>query len=135
MIEVVDVPQGASEDEARTLLNRPCETNRYMLVQVFLLPSGATRAFYRLVSSAYDKKPDERNELHTNTGGSPSYGGNIANRDGQDDAARTIIKANSTWTVKALVKLLAESGIKRGKWWVTEARLEAREGGSKITSG
>ena len=64
---------------------------------------------------------------------SPGHGGNISNRDGQDDAARAIIKANSTWTVKPLVKLLAESGIKRGKSWVTEARLETR-GGSKITS-
>ena len=46
VVEVVDVPQGASEDEARRLLNRPCEANRYMLVQVFLLPNGDTRAFY-----------------------------------------------------------------------------------------
>ena len=35
VIEVVDVPQGASEDEARTLLMLPCETNRDTLVQVF----------------------------------------------------------------------------------------------------
>lgn len=117
VIEVVDVPQGASEDEARTLLNRPCEANRYMLVQVFLLPNGDTRAFYRLVARAYDQKPGERPELQ---------GGFKADRDGMDDAARTLIKYNLGRSVRALVRLLEVRGIKRGKTWVGEMRMELR---------
>ena len=85
VIEVVDVPEGASEDEARTLLNRPCEANRYMLVQVLPLPSGGTRAFYRLAAFAYDKKPGERNQAASERG---QYKGN---RDGKDAPAETII--------------------------------------------
>ena len=46
------------------------------------------------------------------------------NRDGMDDAARAYIKANCDMTVAALVKLLSDNGIKRGKTWVAEARLE-----------
>ena len=119
VIEVVDVPQGASEDDARTLLNRPCESSRYMLVQVLPLPGGGTRAFYRLVNRAYDQKPGERAELH---------GWFKANRDGMDDAARTLIKYNMGRSVRALVKLLEGRGIKRGKSWVSDMRLELRGG-------
>lgn len=118
VIEVVDVPQGASEDEARVLLNRPCETNRYMLVQVFPLPNGDTRAFYRLVSSAYDKKPGERNKLRSNT-------------DGKEDAAADIIRNNPGSSARELVALLGESGIKRGRTWVTEMRMKQR-GGARL---
>ena len=123
VIEVVDVPQGASEDEARELLNKPCEVNRYMLIQVLPLPGGGIRAFYRLVARAYDKKPGERHKL----------GGNQAKLDGNDDAARAIIGANGTLTIPALIRLLAESDIKRGKTWVCEARIAIRGNGAKLT--
>ena len=116
VIEVVDVPEGASEDEARTLLNRPCESNRYMLVQVLPLPGGGTRAFYRLASSAYDQKPGERAE----------QGGFKANRDGMDDPARALIKAHMELSIRILVQLLKDSGIKREKTWVSEARMRLR---------
>ena len=60
VVRVVDVPGGMVADEAQRLLNVPCQENRYVLVQVFLLPNGDTRAFFRLASVAYDKKPGER---------------------------------------------------------------------------
>lgn len=111
VIEVVDVPEGTSEDEARRLLNRPCEENRYMLVQVLPLPGGATRAFYRLVSSAYDKKPYERNKLHTS----------------DHDAAVELIRNNPSLSIRKLVSLLESAGIKRRKTWVSETRMKQRE--------
>jgi hypothetical protein len=121
VIEVVDVPQGASEDEARRLLNRPCEANRYMLVQVLPLPGGCTRAFYRLVARAYDKKPGERAEL----------GGFKADLDGMDGAARVYIKARMGLPIRVLVEGLADMGITRKKTWVSDAKLALRGSGSK----
>jgi hypothetical protein len=112
VIEVVDVPEGVSEDEARALLNKPCEVNRYMLVQVLPLPGGAARAFYRLVSSAYDKKPGERNQMRTRG-------------DGNEDAARDVVAANLGKSVREIVDLLKQAGIQRGKTWVSEARMSA----------
>jgi hypothetical protein len=108
VIEVVDVPQDASEDEARRLLNVPCEVNRYMLVQMFPLPNGGIRAFYRLVSSAYDKTPGERNRLRTNT-------------DSNNDSAVDVIRNNAALTVKK-------------NWW-TDRRIEALGSGSKHVGG
>ena len=43
-----------------------------------------------------------------------------------DDAARQLIKYNMARSVKALVKLLEGRGIKRGKNWVSDMRLELR---------
>ena len=111
VIEVVDVPHGASEDEARILLNKPCEVNRYMLVQVLPLPSGF-RAFYRLVSSVYDKKPGERNTLRIG--------------DGKHEAATAIVRGNAGLSVPKLIELLEQSGITRKKTWVSEARMKQR---------
>jgi hypothetical protein len=113
VIEVVDVPLGASEDEARALLNKPCEVNRYMLVQVLPLPTGF-RAFYRLVSSAYDKKPGDRNALAH------------SDRDGKQDAALGIIRRNPTASIRQLVRLLSDAGIERRKTWVADRRIEQR---------
>ena len=117
VIEVVDVPHGASEDEARRLLNGPCEVNRYMLVQVLPVPNGA-RAFYRLVASAYDKKPGERN----------------GNRDGKDDAARAVLRANPDKSIRQLVDMLADLDIKRGRTWVSNECIALRGAGSKLES-
>jgi hypothetical protein len=122
VIEVVDVPAGASEDEARRLLNRPCEANRYMLVQVFLLPNGHTRAFYRLVARAYDLNPGERSELQ----------GFQGNRDGMESAACALIQANMNMSLRQLVRVLEDSGIKRGKSWVSEVRMKQREAGTTL---
>lgn len=128
VIEVVDVPQGASEDEARVLLNRPCETNRYMLVQVFPLPNGDTRAFYRLVARAYDKKPGELAEFKAHRDGKPGERNKLAhtNRDGNDAAAANIIRNNPGLTVRKLMALMQQAGIIRGKTWVTETRIKQR---------
>ena len=119
VIEVVDVPPGASEDEARALLNRPCEVNRYMLVQVLPLPAGGCRAFYRLVSSAYDKKPGER--------------GASANRDGKETEALQIIRDHVAESCTKLEQRLADAGIKRSVNWIGKKRLPMRAKGSTLT--
>lgn len=120
VIEVVDVPPGASEDEARVLLNRPCEVNRYMLVQVLPLPNGGTRAFYRLVSSAYDKNSDERIAMR-------------ANKDGKEEMALTIIRDHVAESCTKLERRLAEAGIKRSVNWIGKKRLPMRAKGSTLT--
>jgi hypothetical protein len=60
------------------------------------------------------------------------------NADGKDDAARAVIKAKlkaqPDVTVRSLMKELQALGIKRGKTWVTDARIEARGSGSKLQS-
>jgi hypothetical protein len=65
-------------------------------------------------------------------------GGNKSNKDGRDDEARAIIAAavkdNPDVTIKALVSLLRDAGIVRGKTWVTEVRLSLRKTGSKHTA-
>jgi hypothetical protein len=58
--------------------------------------------------------------------------GHSGNRDGKDDAARTLIKYNMARSVKALVKLLEGHGIKRGKNWVSDARMKQREAGTTL---
>jgi hypothetical protein len=117
VIEVVDVPPAASEDEARVLLNRPCEVNRYMLVQVLPLPNGGTRAFYRLVSSAYDKNSDERITMR-------------ANKDGKEDTALSIIRDHVEESCTKLVQRLSEAGIRRSVNWVGKKRLPMRAKGN-----
>jgi hypothetical protein len=122
VIEVVDVPEGASENEARRLLNRPCAENRYMLVQVLSLPDGGSRAFYRLLRCDYDKKPVERSKLREYRG----------NRNGMSDAALKIIRNNPDLSIRKLITLLEGAGITREKTWVSEARLAIRAGASKL---
>jgi len=53
--------------------------------------------------------------------------GRVSDLDGKDAAARDIIRGNSNLTVRALMKLLSDNGIKRGKTWVCEARLAIRD--------
>jgi predicted AAA+ superfamily ATPase len=111
VIRVVDVPDGTPADEAQKLLNEPCSENRYLLVQVLPLPGGATRAFYRLLRNAYHPDSPHRQSF--------------TNLDGKDDAARAIISAHGQrLTIPALMRALADTGIKRGKTWVSERRLE-----------
>ena len=64
---------------------------------------------------------------------SVNRGGYKSNLDGMDDAAKALIKANATITVKALIKLLADNGIERGKTWVSDTRSEIRGCGAKRT--
>lgn len=122
-VEVVDVPPSATEDQARKLLNRPCEENRYMLVQVVILPDGTQRAIYRMLARALDMKPGERALLCR-------FGGN---RDGKEDAARALIEANRSKSLREIVNMLKQAGIKRGKTWVSEARMATQGSGSKVT--
>jgi Bifunctional DNA primase/polymerase, N-terminal/AAA domain len=60
------------------------------------------------------------------------------NADGQDDAARAVVKAalknNPKITVPQLLAILYENGIERRKTWVTNLRLELRGTGVKHIS-
>jgi hypothetical protein len=87
-----------------------------MLVQVLQLPDGVTRAIYRLLKQAYWRHNDEA-----------SYGFQ-RNKDGKDAAAHTIIADNPDKSIRVLVGLLSDAGIKRGKSWVSEKRMELRVG-------
>lgn len=62
-------------------------------------------------------------------------GGNKANRDGQDEAAKAIIRANLDMTVPALIVKLKEAGIDRKKSWVGNARMDIRGSGVRLTVG
>jgi hypothetical protein len=60
--------------------------------------------------------------------------GNTANKDGKDDAALELMKANSRLSSVKLSKLLREAGIDRSKEWVRLKRLELGIGGLKTGS-
>ena len=123
VIRVVDVPDAATAEEAERLMNGPCDQANYLLVNVlYMEPLRSTRAVYRLSAREQAGKPAAR---------TVGVGGNKANRDGKDEAARAVIKANATTTVTALIAKLRALGIKRGKTWVTEARLAARVRGAE----
>jgi hypothetical protein len=55
---------------------------------------------------------------------SPRHRGNKANKDGQDEAAIALIKANPKLSVRKTVELLKESGIRRGKDWIQGKRFD-----------
>jgi len=59
--------------------------------------------------------------------------GNKANKDGKDEAAEAVIRANATTPIRKLQELLAALGIKRGTTWIGNAR--ARIQGTGVTSG
>jgi hypothetical protein len=119
VIRVVDIPDGASAEQAERLMNMPCEEANYLLVNVlYMEPVRAVRAFYRL--SARDQA---WNSSDTTSG----------QLDGKDDAARKVIAANSALTVPALIAKLAGMGIDRKKTWVAYARLDARGAGARLT--
>jgi hypothetical protein len=54
----------------------------------------------------------------------PRRRGNVANKDGKDEVAIALIKANPKLSVRKAVELLKENGIKRGKDWVQTKRYE-----------
>ena len=119
VIRVVDIPDAATAEEAERLMNGPLDQANYLLVNVlYMEPLRSTRAVYRLSAREQAGRPDIARPV--------GVGGNKANRDGKDDTARAVIKANVTMTVTALIAKLKALGIKRGKTWVTEARLAVR---------
>lgn len=59
--------------------------------------------------------------------------GNKANKDGKDAAAEAVIKANPKMPVRELEKLLESMEMKRGRTWISKARV--RLGLSGVTCG
>jgi hypothetical protein len=55
---------------------------------------------------------------------SPRHRGNKANKDGKDEAAIALIKANPRLSVRKTVELLKGNGIKRGKDWIQNKRFD-----------
>ena len=124
VIRVVDVPDAATAEEAERLMNGPYDQANYILVNVlYMEPLRSTRAVYRLSAREQAGRPDIARSV---------VAGNKANRDGKDEAARAVIKANVTMTVTALIAKLKALGIERGKTWVTEARLAVRGRGEVL---
>jgi hypothetical protein len=63
----------------------------------------------------------------------PRRRGNVANKDGKDEVAIALIKANPKLSVRKSVELLKESGIKRGKDWIQTKRYElAQKNGGQM---
>ena len=50
--------------------------------------------------------------------------GNVANKDGRDDAALALLQANPKLSARDSVALLKQHGIKRGKTWVLDRKYE-----------
>jgi hypothetical protein len=48
----------------------------------------------------------------------------VANKDGKDEVAIALIRANPKLSVRKTVELLKENGIKRGKDWIQTKRYE-----------
>jgi hypothetical protein len=118
VIRVVDIPDGASAEQAERLMNGPCDEANYLLVNVlYMEPLRSTRAVYRLSAREQAGRPDTA----------------ATGTDGKDEAARAVIAANSALTVPALIAKLASLGIDRKKTWVAYARLDARGAGTKLT--
>lgn len=61
------------------------------------------------------------------------HGGFKGNRDGKDEAAKAVILANPDKSLRELVQILLDLGIKRGKTYVSNVRF-AERGGSKLSS-
>jgi hypothetical protein len=107
-VRVIDIPPDTTAVQAEDLLNVPYEEGYYLAFVVSWAGLGA-RAFYKRRVNGAGTSSDK------------------ANRDVEDETAKAVIRANDSLTVQALVKKLAARGIKRGKTWVSTARLEARE--------
>jgi len=64
----------------------------------------------------------------------PRRRGNVANKDGKDEVAVALIKANPKLSIRKMVELLKENGIKRGKDWVQTKRYElVQKNGGQMT--
>jgi hypothetical protein len=59
--------------------------------------------------------------------------GNVANKDGKDEAAIAFLKANPKLTTRDAAEQLKERGIKRGKDWVLRKRCELSGTGVRIS--
>jgi hypothetical protein len=59
---------------------------------------------------------------------------NRRNRDGHEDAAIDLLKANPKLSVREMSRVLKDAGIRRGKDWVQEKRYELiQENGGKLS--
>lgn len=116
-VRVIDIPLDTTAQEAEDLLNAPYEEG-YYLASVVVWDRLGARAFYKRRFWAAPGAGTGRNK---------------ANRDGEDEAAKAVIRANDALTVQALVKKLAALGIKRGKTWVSTARICARTDSVRIS--
>ncbi len=107
-IAVVDVPGTATAEEAEQLLNAACDRGYYVLSIV----PGLTgvRAFL-------GKRRD------------PKLRGKQT--DGRHGEAMAIIKAHPRDSIRKLVGRLAAVGIKRGRTWVSEKRMELLKADSR----
>ena len=54
-------------------------------------------------------------------------GGNRSDRDGLDKAARAIVQADPSRTIRAIQQALADAGIRRSVGWVSNTRADLRE--------
>jgi hypothetical protein len=104
-ILVVDTPANATAAEVEQMLNEPYGKGYFLQAVACGLPGSGSRAVFRLRA--------QRDLL-------------VRKSDGKDGRARAFIQANVSMTVTALMSRLAALGIKRGKTWVTEARLSVR---------
>ncbi len=104
-ILVVDTPANATAAEVEQMLNAPYGKGYFLQAVACGLPGSGSRAIFRLRA--------QRDLL-------------VRKSDGKDERARAFIQANASMTVTALKSRLAALGIKRGKTWVTEARLAVR---------
>lgn len=113
-ILVVDVPANSTTAEVEQMLNEPYGKGYFLQAIACGVPGSGSRAIFRLRA--------QRDLL-------------VRKSDGKDERARAFIQTNVSMTVPALVSRLAGLGIKRGKTWVTMARLDARSAGTKLTTG
>ena len=104
-ILVVDTPANATAAEVEQMFNEPYGKGYFLQAVACGLPGSGSRAVFRLRA--------QRDLL-------------VRKSDGKDGRARAFIQANASMTVTALMSRLSAMGIKRGKTWVTEARLAVR---------
>jgi hypothetical protein len=58
--------------------------------------------------------------------------GNHAKKDGQDDVAAAMLKANPKWSERDAVRQLKDAGIKRSRDWVRQQRYEFRKQAGEV---
>jgi hypothetical protein len=85
-------------------------------------------------SFEFEGSPDCRLHIIGKPGEAVLKGRNAADRDGREDEAVRIMRANPELSVRELVDTLADSGVKRGKTWVSNKRAELRGTGVSLSS-